>query len=244
MNPPESSEQPAAAAVTVQLPTFSPADALAWFQRAEVIFRTKRISSSTKKADYVLAALPEDIFPVLSTWLLSKEDQAITFEETKLKLLSMFSPTPEERAERLLQLSRLSLAGQRPSAAYEEMRALATLPDKRPLDLLRVLWLLRLPDSIRESLVDFMDTDISTLTSNADSRMAAARKPRPIAPATPEEDQDDSLQAAAANPTKRPVRRQQAPRQDKKLRPYCWYHARFGDAARNCIPPCTYSKNA
>ena len=235
-------EQPAAAVVTVTLPTFSTTDSLAWFQRAEVIFRTKRVSSSTKKADYVLAALPEDIFPVLSTWLLSKEDQPITFEETKEKLLTLFSPTPEERAERLLQMSKLSLAGQRPSAAYEEMRALATLPDKRPLDLLKVLWLLRLPDSIRESLTNFMDQDIVTLTANADSRMAAARKPRPIAPTIPDEEEDE-LQAAAANPTYRKTRRQTPPRKDKKPRT-CWYHSRFGDAARNCIHPCTFSKNA
>ena len=221
LSPEQKNATATTATMHIQLPTFSPADALAWFQRAEVIFRTKRVTSSTRKADHVLASLPEDIFPILSPWLLSKEDQEITFEETKQKLLTIFTPTPEERAKRLLQMSRQTLAGhhQRPSAAYEEMRALATLPDKRPLDLVRVLWLLRLPDTIRDSLVvDFMDKEIETLTASADSRLAMA-------------------DAATAAPAEGPVKK-------KRTRPYCWYHSRFGDSARICIPPCTYPKNA
>ena len=124
------------AAVDVRLATFSSTDALAWFQRAEIIFRTKRVSSSNRLADFMLAALPEDVFPRLSTWLLSKGDEDLEYQEVKTNVLQMFTATPEERAEKLLLLSKLPLATQRPSAAFQEVRAVATLPDARQIDLL------------------------------------------------------------------------------------------------------------
>ena len=203
----ESASAEQVAATTLQLPAFAATDALAWFLRAEIIFRNKKVVQSTKKADLVLAALPEDIFPQISTWLLEKGDSSITYEETKIKLLNLYTPTAEERAERLLILSRLPLANQRPSAAYEEMRALATLPDKRSVDLLRVLWLLRLPDSVREAMIDFMNPDLQQLTSTADARMAATRQSRTVAPATeePHDDDDDDI-AAAAKPLRRYIK--------------------------------------
>ena len=248
--PAGTSQQPVAT-LTVQLPPFSTNDALAWFQRAEILFRTKRITATTKKADLVLAALPEDIFPQISTWLLAKEDTDINYEETKEKLLELFTPTPEERAEKLLMLSRLPLASQRPSTAFEEMRALATLPDKRSVDLLRVLWLLRLPDNVREALVDFMNTDINELKKHADAKIAATRQSRTTAPALdhPTEDEEDVEQPAAA--ASKPFQQQQPqqrrrPRQltsQQTLPDICWYHENFGSKAVKCRAPCRFSKN-
>ena len=238
-------DQQPAATLTVQLPSFSPNDALAWFQRADIIFRTKRITASNKKADLVLASLPEEIFPQISTWLLSKEDEEITYEETRQKLLELFTPTPEERAEKLLILSRLPLASQRPSIAFEEMRALATLPDKRPLDLLRVLWLLRLPDNVRESLVDFMNQDIQDLKTSADARIAATRQSRTTAPALDQrcEEEDDQDYAAAAS-RQLQQRRRPRPQMSQQQHPdICWYHENFGSKAIKCKPPCKFSKN-
>ena len=230
----------------MQLPSFAPNDALAWFQRADIIFRTKRITASNRKADLVLASLPEDIFPQISTWLLSKEDTEITYEETRQKLLELFTPTPEERAEKLLILSRLPLASQRPSIAFEEMRALATLPDKRPLDLLRVLWLLRLPDNVRESLVDFMNQDIQDLKKSADARIAATRQSRTTAPAldpNTEEEEDQDYPAAAASRQFQQRRRPRATPAPQSLPDICWYHETFGPKAIKCKAPCRYSKN-
>ena len=229
-----SSEDAVAAPASVTLPAFSPADALAWFQRAEIIFRTKHVSSSPRKADYVLAALPEDIFPQLSSWLLSKGEEHLTYEETKTKVLQLFTPTPEERAEKLMQLSRLPVANQRPSAAFEEMRSLATLPDRRSLDLLRVLWLMRLPDNVREPLTEFMDKSLEELTSLADARMATCRQSRTLAPVAAPVEEDDLPAAASKQPLKK------TPSSPPEL---CWYHRKFGERAMHCNPPCSWSKN-
>ncbi|MEL7079707.1 MAG: hypothetical protein AAGM46_28095 [Cyanobacteria bacterium J06582_2] len=104
-----SSEDAVAAPASINLPAFSPVDTLAWFQRTEIIFQTIHVFSFPRKADYVLAILPEDIFPQLSSWLLSKGEEHITYEETKSKILQLFTPTPEERAECQMQLSRFQL---------------------------------------------------------------------------------------------------------------------------------------
>ena len=57
------------AAAQVKLPNFTPIDAQTWFRRAEVQFRLKKENSPMARADYVLAALPEDIFTHIAEWL-------------------------------------------------------------------------------------------------------------------------------------------------------------------------------
>ena len=99
----------AAAARDVKLPTFCAADAISWFQRAEVQFRLKREDSSTRKADHVLAALPEDVFPLISGWLTEQDGADIQYAELEQRLLQKFVATPEERADKLLTLSPLHI---------------------------------------------------------------------------------------------------------------------------------------
>ena len=120
----------------------------------EVIFRIRQIRNESSKADHVLAALPEDTFPLISGWLADQGD-TLQYNKLRQKILDLFVPTPETRASRLIQLSKLQIGTQRPSAAFMEMKALTRLPDSpsgtnegQRLDLLRVLWLLQMPPAI------------------------------------------------------------------------------------------------
>ena len=63
----QSPQEAPIAAAAVHLPKFSTTVTITWYQRAEVQFRLKRITASRTKADYVLAAIPEEIFPRLSS---------------------------------------------------------------------------------------------------------------------------------------------------------------------------------
>ena len=95
----------AAAAREVKLSTFCAAEAVSWFQRAEIQFRIKRETSPTRMADYVLAALPQDVFLLISSWLLEQGDR-LEYDTLKRRLRQKFIATPEERATKLLALSR------------------------------------------------------------------------------------------------------------------------------------------
>ena len=62
-----------------KLPTFSTVDAEIWFCHAKVQFRLQKVRSCHTQADHVLAAIPDTIFPQMSTWLDSKGDDVIEY---------------------------------------------------------------------------------------------------------------------------------------------------------------------
>lgn len=285
---------PAVSARDIKLPTFCAIDAPTWFKRAEVQFRLKNENSDTRKADHVLASIPDDVFPLLAEWLDDQGDTPVTYQNLKARLLSQYVPSPEERAERLLQLTRQPLGDQRSSTAFQEMKALTRLPPyangaPRKLDLLRILWLLRLPDSVRAGITNFTDVNEAELLKQSDalqnSTKAASR--RPIFAATHQEDtlhtfrsqddaphasyevqqpNDDALTAAAylkprrptssypQQPPRRPQQQQShqfysqpprgiAPKKADFNSKFCFFHSKFGHAARNCRQPCSWPKN-
>ena len=49
----------------IGLPTFSAFDATTWVQDTEVHFFLNQETSETKKADYILAVLPKEVFPLI-----------------------------------------------------------------------------------------------------------------------------------------------------------------------------------
>ena len=263
----------------VHLPPFCPTDAATWFRRAEVQFRLKNISSDSRKADFVLASLPDDVFSSLADYLDSLGSAPASYPDLKAHLLRDFVPTPEERAERLMQLTKQPLGDQRSSAAFREMKSLIRLPpasdgSSKTLDLLRILWLLRLPDAVRSGITHFNDLSEVDLLKQADALQCAtnAASRRPIfavtdAPTSQPDDVDgddvtDLLAAASMQSRhhskrfpahsqrlqygdKYPNNHSQPPRgaAPKKADNYCFYHSRFGHAARKCRQPCSWPKN-
>lgn len=254
---------PAAATAQVKLPNFSVIDAPTWFRRAEVQFRLKKVTSPTTQADHVLAALPDELFPRISEWLISKGDSAIGYSDLKNFLLQRFTPSPASRVTQLLQLAKQPLGDQRPSDALLEMKALARLPPAadgtvRQLDLLRALWLLRLPESIRAVIPNAEEMDEDDLRQMADrlndAQAAAGRHINAVPLASSTAAPPDENDIAAVRHT--PARARQPPaRQHPNSRPrqqqnsgnfadgLCYFHAKFGPEARNCKPGCTWPKN-
>ena len=254
----------AAAAREVKLPTFCAAEAVSWFQRAEIQFRIKRETSPARMADCVLAALPQDFFLLIFSWLLEQGDR-LEYDTLKRRLLQKFVATPEERATKLLALSRQPLGDQRPSVAFQEMKALTKVPQEdgttQTLDLLRVLWLLRLPDDVRRGITDFSGTPEDELMKLADAlqgadRSASARTAMAAThvealPPPEERDDEDVAAAAPSQPRHWPqmIQRRRPPHQPprgtlpRKAAPdSCFFH-RFGHDARNCRLPCSWAKN-
>ena len=259
----------AAAAPLIKLPPFTTHSICAWFQRVETVFRLRAVTSSSRKADYILGELPEETFDQISPWLSSRGGSVITYEELKPELIKLCTPTPEERAKRLIDMLRMPIGEQRPSAAFNEMWALATVPQPdgsaAPLDLLRVMWLARLPQEIRSQITDFTSTPLDLLKARADSirgatsftppaRTAAITQPAPLPLMDIEIDNEDNVaaieprQGAYRQPARQPTpRRYQNPPPKPPFRhqdSLCVYHRRFGARAYSCRQPCAWSKNA
>ena len=189
-------------AAAIHLPKFSTSAAIAWFQRAEVQFRLKKITSSSTKADHVLASIPEEIFPRLSSWLQQRGD-AVEYEDLKQELLKKFTSTPEERANQLLDMISLPLGDERPSDALEEMLRLAETPSTtmQKLNVTVVLWLTRLPDVVRQGITKFAEKSPDELGDLANSLMATYRRTQTSSRVCAAEINSDEEEAAAANPS-------------------------------------------
>ena len=249
----EASDAPgtaAAATPVLHLPAFTSTDAAPWFQRVEALFRLRSVSSSTKKADFVIGALPAEIFSQISRWLATKGTDTIHYEELKTEIILQCEPTPEEKSQKILELLRMPLGDQRPSAALREIRSLQTVlrPDgtSADLDLGRVLWMLRLPQDIRTHITDFAGRSDKDLMKLADSVRGTSRLAQTVTTAAAHHvdvsDEDEYAMAAQQRHPPRSSTQRHVP--DASRRTLCYFHKRFGRDARNCRPHCYYySKN-
>ena len=228
----------AAAAPVLNLPPFTATDAAPWFHRIEALFRLRTINSSSRKADYVIGALPTEVFSQISNWLTRQGQDAILYDDLKQQIIKRCSPTPEERSKRLMDLLRLPLGDQRPSTAFQEMRALSTMmqPDgsTTSLDLLRVLWLLRLPQNVRAHITGFASMSEDDLLNQADSLLGASTLAATSStaavtvPAREDDADDDPYTIAATTQQRRPRDGFQRPPAEGPCRSPCYFHKRFG----------------
>ena len=252
------SDATVAATPNVTLPVFSTTKAAPWFHRVEALFRLKKVSAN-QKSDFIIGALPEDVFDRISTWLTEIGSDAIPYDQLKAKIIRSCEPSPEEKSQKILDLLRLPLGDQRPSDAFYEIKNLSTIlnPDgsTSQIDLARVLWMLRLPQDIRAHMTNFSTKSEQDLTGQADalrgttklalstlSTTAAAAAAADQASLT-DDDEDDDVIAAAQRKSQRSSNQRQFSGVSRKT--LCYFHKRFGRDARNCRPPCFYfySKN-
>ena len=257
---------PVAAAHHVMLPTFSTTKAAPWFQRVEALFRIKKIPA-TLKADFIIGALPEDVFDRISTWIAEFGTDSIDYDVLKAKIITCCQPSPEEKSQKVLELLRMPLGDQRPSDAYFELKNLVTVlnPDGTTsiIDLMRVMWMTRLPAEIRAQMTDFSTKTEDELTKQADalrgtSRFALSSLSPPATVASAAADLTDSMShlgmeddgndviAASHRPPPRHNRqsqyRQQQRPHDAPRRQFCHYHRKFGKDAIRCQQPCSFHK--
>ena len=235
-----------AASAQVKLPTFSAIDAHTWFRRAEVQFRLKKLTSPTTKADHVLAALPEELFPRISEWLFSKGDAAIQYDDLKTYLLQRFTPSATSRVTQLLQLAKQPLGDQRSSDALLEIKVLARLlsaadGSARRLDLPRALWLLRLPEHIRAAIPDaeMNEAELQRMADRLKDSHAAAAQQVNTASLPGEAD----IAVITRTPSRPEMPKRQHQGSGRFIDRLYYFHARFGPAARNCKPGCPWPKN-
>ncbi|ROT85278.1 Transposon Ty3-I Gag-Pol polyprotein [Penaeus vannamei] len=176
------------------------------------------------KADYVLEAIPEQLFPRVAAWLDNQDqNQDVEYENLKSYLLQEFTLSVSARAQKLLSLPHIPLGDTTAHAAWNEMQALATLPDLDPttnkprrVDLMRELWLQRLPP-------------------------LASRKPDTTYSASAE-DVPDINAANKRRPNSQVRHYKPGSASSQPSHGFCYYHYRFGAGAHKCLPGCQWPK--
>lgn len=210
-------------AVSLKLPTFWTNSPHAWFIHTEAQFIVRKITSDDTKYHYVVASLDSETANRALSFLTAPPDTD-KFEELKLFLLSAYGLSESERATSLFNLS--GLGDSKPTELMDRM--LALLGVHQPCFLFKHLFLQQLPDFVRIPLSCSTQTDYRKLAQEAD-QLYSSGKCRQIQAIRPPK---ISHQPTTGYNSKRP---------QPSLRENCWYHFRFGEDAKRCIQPCSYS---
>lgn len=213
-------------AVSIKLPDFWEQNASAWFAQAEAQFALRDITLDNTKYYYVVAALTNSTAARVVS-LIGNPPEQDKYVTLKAHLIDTFSLSESERARQLLSLP--GLGDSKPSELMDHM--LALLGNHEPCFLFKELFLQQLPDQVRFSMANSVKTDFRHLAREADIFFSAGKKCfAATAAATSGEYGFQPLSVSATAVARR-------------VRPsgLCFYHAKFGNKAKKCLPPCNFS---
>ncbi|XP_037518005.1 uncharacterized protein LOC119394770 [Rhipicephalus sanguineus] len=239
---------PTVAVFDVKLPPFCSSDPVLWFAQVESQFAARRITADHTKYRHVVANIPPATASEVRDILLAPpaEDAYRVLKDTMIRRLTTSEP------ERLQQLLReTELGDRRPSQLLRHMQQLAGCTAGLDSRLVQELFLQRLPATVRIGVTASVETNVSKIAEMADRLMTvttpavatvlAEASPSPAlleirAEISRLADTVAALQSRGSQSTRRSATQQQ--------RQLCWYHRKFGDTARKCVPPCEKSGNA
>ena len=160
-------------AVSLQLPTFWPADPELWFAQVDAQFRTKRITSQVTKFQHVIASLSPQYAADVRDLILKPPD-ANPYDRLKDELIKCTTAS-EQRCLQLL-FNTEELGDRTPSQLLRRMQQL--LGDKAATEdhtFLRQLFLQRLPPNVRMVLASTKDVEeLESLASLTDKVVEVA----------------------------------------------------------------------
>ena len=156
--------------------------------------------------------------------VLAHPPESDKYSDLKRRLLSIFDRTELDRTHALLNIT--GLGNRQPSQLMDEM--LSLLSDHSRCFLFKHLFFQQLPQSVRAFLVDDDFSDPQRAARQANRFLAAI---------------DSQASVFAVSKPCAPFSRPVAPSSPTAAAPVCYYHRRFGAAARQCRPPCSFSGN-
>lgn len=247
-----------ASRITVKAPPFWRANPALWFCQLEAQFDLNRITSDRSKYNTVVAAIESSILHQVSDLVLNPPLTGL-YNALKQRLLDVFAESEQSRLKKLL--GEIELAEQKPTTLLREMRSLAG--DSITADLLKTLWLQRLPCNIQailsissegiESLAIMADkifetssrpTDGGSFSRSSDYQNQISALSRQIAEMKTHLSRRDHANNHSRSRSKTPRPKTKTDDQSDTDSKVCWYHNRWGDKATSCIGKCNFkSKN-
>lgn len=207
-------------AVGLKLPTFWTLQPHVWFTQAEAQFHLRNITQDTTKYYHVISALDQSTATRILD-VISHPPAQDKYADLKQQLLSTFSLSRRDRASKLLHFR--TVGDSKPSEIMDEM--LSLLDGHKPCLLAEQIFLEQLPEDIRLQIAEDDFKDPRAVALRADILWTAKHQ--------------SSMQTLNKIATSRKDQNR------KETHPgWCYFHNRFGENARKCQSPCTYSGNA
>lgn len=254
--------------VSVRIPDFCPTDPEMWFSMVERSFDASGITAEATKFGYLMSALdPRYALEVRD--IIVKPPASNPYSTLKTELIRRLSASQEQKTRRLLEHE--EIGDRKPSQFLRHLRSLAgTMVHD---SMLRTLWLGRLPHGMQAILATQKDTALEKVAELADAIAESSNSRCAIAEtstvssdgllavqfqrlATSLQQELAAVRSEIADIKNKYTfsdeRHHQRYRQRSRSRGrvqnsqgFCWYHWKFGTAAKRCVQPCSFiSENA
>lgn len=254
-------------AITIKIPPFWTNLPVEWFLQCEAQFSNRGIVSQLTRYNYVLPSLPQNIVAEIADVI--RNPSLRPYDTIKKVLIERFSKSNSKALEELL--SGTQIGDRKPSEFFRFMRTLADNANLACDELLVTLWLRQLPvlvqtavkssgkvevdgmlevaDSIYEVLQQQQSMSsftASTVPSQPNISELVAQNSRMLSELASLRDSVNRLQQFGNRSRNRSRSKPRDNRSDSRdnNRNLCWYHAKYGDRARSCKQPCSYSRRS
>lgn len=239
--------------VAFRPPPFWDSNPELWFGQLESQFHLSGITADSTKFHSVIAAVDSNVLSCAADLVRSPPTENM-YSTLKQRILGQYAQSDSARLKHLLQ--DLTLGDKRPSQLLLEMRNLAD--NKISDEVLRSLWLQRLPVYTQQILsvsgealdglakVADMVNEVSSYTMG----ISSVSRPESVDLIALKEDvaflktEVERLSSALKSRARGASRSRGASKDNSGNRPVlCWYHSKYGNKARACTQPCTFSEN-
>ena len=245
-------------AYSMKIPPFWTADPQIWFVQVEAQFAAKSITAQRTMYQHIVASLTPEIATEIRDLLLKPPEER-PYDVLKQKLIERTAASEQRRLQQLFTAE--DLGDRKPTQLLRRMQQLlgekATTTDG---SIIKELFMQRLPTNVRMVLAAASEkSSLDELATLADKIVEVALPSIATVSVTSSttsevehlraENASLRKQISALQTTTGPRRRRSRSRNQGRTRRspsqpgICWYHRRFGDAARNCTLPCTKAEN-
>lgn len=136
-----------------------------WFIQTESLFNLSRVTRDISKYNHVVTSLPQDVAESVAD-LLENPPENQLYESLKKALIERHSLSIERRIQKLI--SGEEMGDKRPSEFYRTLKQLAGSSGTVGDELIKKIWVSRLPNLINISLIPHKDDNIAKSCEVAD----------------------------------------------------------------------------
>lgn len=241
------------ARVSVKIPPFWKEYPDLWFHQIESQFESANVTVDRTKYHILVAAMDNDILFQVSDIVRTPPETGM-YNAIKVRLLKQYADTDHSKLKKLL--LEMELGDKKPSALLRAMKDLAG--NRFADDVLKTLWMQRLPRQTQAILAVSDDIALDTLADQADkigevtvNSHISANSSQSVNEITDLRLQISELikqmKELRSRSSERSQRSSSRPRNRSKSKPrhsdkkYCFFHNRYGNEAKNCKSPCAFS---
>lgn len=249
-------------AYNVKLPQFWTNAPEVYFEQVEATFRTARLTASKSKYDYLLQALPANVMSDMLDIIRKCRECDNPYDVMKKALIDRNTLSESARVEQLL--SGVNMGDKTPSAFYRYLTNTAGSTTTVSEDLVKTLWMRRLPPQLEISLKPFNNDPIDTILRIADQVYEVQQRQPNLSALGREGDSRFSKLESELSQLKSMISKLSFPqasstssnnRSRSRSRSHnrvsesensnvCFYHKRFGDKAKKCNgSPCPHANS-